>query len=78
MKFVIILLLTFCTVAKADNEQRAFEKAGEAIVKELGIDKQLKHLERKYIPEIIRKYGGIALATGKAYNEQRIYLEWEF
>lgn len=79
MKYIAIILVSiFCTVSNASTEEQAIQKAGEAVVKELGIDKKVKQLEKQYVPEFIKKYGGIAIAIVKIHEDQYIRFEWEF
>ena len=79
MKYiVIIVLLMSCTICQANNEQEALKKCGLAVVKEFGIDKKLKQLGDRYIPDFIKEHGGIVLATHKAITTKYIEFKWEF
>ena len=67
-----------CTICQANNEQEAIKKAGIAIVKEIGIDKKLKQLQKKYVADFIIKHGGIVLASHKIITTGYINFKWEF
>lgn len=43
-----------------------------------GIDRDIKKLERKYLPEEFKKYGGITAAVITAVSRQRVEFTWTF
>lgn len=79
MRYIVItMLLTFCTVAQANNEEDAIKSATQAVVKELGIDKVAKQVVDRYVPDFVKKYGGIAFATHKTITTGYVEFKWEF
>jgi hypothetical protein len=62
----------------ASEQQDAYRALAKASYVYTGADKQIKQIEKKYTPEIFRKYGGWIAGITKAVNEQKISFEWTF
>lgn len=62
----------------SSNTQEAIKAVGKATYKQTGIDKRVKKLEKKYIPEQLREYGGWITMIIKVSSERKITYEWTF
>ena len=75
--FVAILLPS---IALANNEQaeKALRYASLAYYKQSGLEKRAKYLERRYIPDPVREYGGWVVWGVGVYQKKMITYRWEF
>jgi len=57
---------------------QALPRAGEAFVKELGIDKVVRRYQKRYVPKEIEPYIGTGLAIHQVITTGQIRWKWEF
>jgi hypothetical protein len=62
----------------SSNQKDAYKALSKAMYIETGANKQVKELERKFIPKKVREYGGWITGTVKLMTEKKISLEWTF
>jgi len=77
MKYLFVLILFFSNICCA-SEKQALTKALNAAYYQLELDDDVKRLEKKYIPEKVREYGGIVSILAKITIDKRITYTWEF
>lgn len=79
MRFlVLVLLLSISSSAFAGQDEKAIRKAAEAAAKHFELDKMAKKLEKKYINDDVRYYGGYAWIVADVVIQQRITYKWTF
>lgn len=61
--------------AGADDAVKALMKAS---YKQSKMDRQVKQLERRHIPKIVREYGSYTILITKLLTENKISYEWRF
>lgn len=66
------------TRCPANDETKAWTALAKATYVETGLDKKVKKLEKKYIHEKIRIYGGWTAQMIKISKEKKISYEWTF
>lgn len=71
-----MLLITQC--AFGGQEEKAIRKASEAAIKHFKLDKVAKQLEKKYVHEDVRKYGGYAWIVADVIVQQKVTYKWTF
>lgn len=71
-----MLLVTEC--AFGGQDEKAIRKAAEAAVKHFKLDKVAKKLEKRYINDDVREYGGYAWIVADVIIQQRITYKWTF
>ena len=70
--------------AKADNYGEAIKKASQAFYLQSGLDDRMdryaRHLERRFLPEIVLENGGVLffIAESVVNEEIRIRVKWTF
>lgn len=62
----------------ASEEQDAYKALIKATYIQTGTDKQVKLLEKKYIPPHLKKYGGVISGLSKVILDKKISMEWTF
>lgn len=62
----------------AQDEKQAWTAFMKATYIETGMDKKVKRIEKKYIPEKVRIYGGWTAQIIKIQQEKKISYEWTF
>ncbi|HEY8390183.1 MAG TPA: hypothetical protein VIL26_04440 [Clostridia bacterium] len=72
-----LLLFFFCSFGYA-SEKQAITKALTAAYYQLELDDEVKRLEKKYVPETVRKYGGVVSFLTRIAVDKRITYTWEF
>ena len=50
----------------------------KAVYKELNLDEITKRLEKRYVGNDLRKYGGYAILVTRIVSENKISYNWEF
>lgn len=61
-----------------DNYRQALQALGQIAYKETGLETKVKKLEKKYVPEPVKKYGGYTLILAQIVVNNRISYEWTF
>lgn len=76
---VLTTAITFTpTTGSSSNVEDALKAVAKATYKQTGLNKMVKRLERKYISDEMRKYGGWAINIGKVFIERKVSYEWTF
>ncbi len=60
------------------TEQEALRKFTKASYKEMGLDEQVKQLEKRYLSKEVIFYGGWTAQISRVVIEKRIVYEWTF
>lgn len=80
--FGILILSTAIGVGStrgpASEKEDALKALAKATYIQTGVNKQVKELEKEYVPEELRKYGGVLTGIAKAINEKKVSFEWTF
>jgi hypothetical protein len=71
-------MVLLCCSAGADDYREAFKQAGKALYKHSGIDERMYELERRYVPEYVRKNGGPLVAIADVLLNKRVSFKWTF
>ena len=62
-----------------DNPEReAVRAVSKALYRELDLDKTVKRIEKRYLPDEVKEYGGYAAIGYRIFVERRISYEWTF
>lgn len=72
------MLVIFSASAKASAESEALKNLQRALIKQFKIDKMARKLEKKYIHEDVRFYGGHAWVVADVIIKQRVTYKWTF
>lgn len=64
-------------VANADNQQKAIDALIKASYYQFDVDKEVKKIEEKYTPDLLKENPWIAY-TAKVAIEKKITLQWKF
>lgn len=64
--------------AYANPEEEALKHIGKACYKEFQIDKFVKQIEKRYLPEELKKYGGPIGVGIRIIAEQKVAYTWTF
>lgn len=75
MHFALIFLSMFTF---ASNEQKATKALAEATYRYTKLDKKVKYLEKRYLNEDLKEYGGYLAIITKLLEERKIICEWKF
>jgi len=62
----------------ASEEQDALKALAKATYIQTETDKQVKDLEKRYIPKELKEYGGWITGTTKAIVDKKVSFEWTF
>lgn len=62
----------------ASEEQNALKALAKATYIQTETDKKVRELEKKWTPEMIKKYGGWLAGITKVVSEQKVSFEWTF
>jgi hypothetical protein len=61
--------------AGADDAVKALAKAS---YKQMNLDEQLKRLEKKHVPKVVKHYGTYSIILARVIVENKISYEWRF
>jgi hypothetical protein len=80
MEFISILVLSVAinTRAPSSDTRDALAAVAKAGYIQTGLDKKVKVLEKKYVPEVVRENAGWMTLIIKITNEKKISYEWTF
>ena len=70
------MLFLTCQITKANNEEEAIKKAGEALYIQSGLNKIVEHLDKQYTPKIVKEYSSWLFLIQKAAIEKQISCKW--
>jgi len=80
--FGIFVLTTAIGMEVSRSPASETHDAYQALVKatyiQMGVDKQMKSLEKKYVPLIVKEYGGWITGITKIVSDKKISFEWTF
>lgn len=65
-------------MGKTGQEADAAKAVMKATYKQTGMDKVTKNLEKKYISDDLRFYGGYLAVIAKMIQEKKISYEWRY
>lgn len=77
--FVLSAAITITPHLDNTGEKKdAIKAVGKAVYKQHRIDKKLRQLEKRYLSDEVRFYGGVVINLGKIITEKKITYEWTF
>lgn len=56
----------------------AVNKAATAFYKQSGLELVYKNLEKKYVPTVVKKYGGWLIVIHEGYTHKQFMYSWEY
>lgn len=79
LPFIIVTGIYYPSDRSLDSEEQDAMKAlGKACYREFKLDKKLKEVEKKYIPEELKEYGGWTIMFGRIIIDKEIKFKWTF
>lgn len=77
--FILTTAIGISTTRTPSSDAKdAYKALTKATYIQTGADKQAKNLERKYVPQYIKEYGGWITGTVKVIADRKISFEWTF
>jgi hypothetical protein len=62
----------------ASEANDAYKALAKATYIQTGTDKQVKAIEKRITPELVKKYGGWIAGVTKVVSEKKVSFEWTF
>lgn len=73
----ILISAALCLAPEAKHTE-AYNKYLEATYAQTGLDRYRKTLEKQYVPQEVKLYGGYLAIMMKVYKDQQVKLAWTF
>lgn len=78
-KVIVLFLILFTSnLVYAGNTEKAIRAAARASYKQTNLDDKVKKLEKRYLSDEVRKYGGWTINISKIFIEKKVVYTWEF